>query len=252
MNDSLLNPYIFIEINLETKKLIFNPVANIIFPNLSALRINHPIILSAVDYFSKASSSNKELFVLSRITTFLTHTYEQNIFYLTKEKTLQIYMHDVTEYKTSQTEKDDKTAEALLMQTEFLEAELLKKTQQADISQKSLYEILAVINIAGIGVWHWDTERDIANWNDCMYELFNVDKTFVPCLETFMSLVYEDDREFILDALRKCYEENVIYDVKFRIINKDNKIRYILARGKILFNSSQTPTRMMGICLDIT
>jgi PAS domain S-box-containing protein len=71
-------------------------------------------------------------------------------------------------------------------------------------------------------------------------------------LDRFYSLIHEKDREFTRLALEQALYKRRPYDVEYRTVAPDGRIRWVRARGRAYYDEDGNPTRLDGITLDIS
>lgn len=71
-------------------------------------------------------------------------------------------------------------------------------------------------------------------------------------VESWMQAVHRDDRPVIQAALYRALAGHAPYDVEYRVTQPDGQVRWIGARGKVLFGANGEPQRAAGISYDIT
>ncbi|MDH5414384.1 MAG: PAS domain-containing protein [Flavobacteriaceae bacterium] len=107
---------------------------------------------------------------------------------------------------------------------------------------------------AEIGFWDWDIAKNTLFWSDNIYKIFGISDTyFAASYEAFIEFVYPDDRQIVNSAVEACLKDSdKDYRVEHRILHKKSgEKRWLLETGKVYFDSSKNPTRMIGIVQDI-
>lgn len=106
---------------------------------------------------------------------------------------------------------------------------------------------------AHIGNWDWDVLTNTLEWSEEMERMFGLKThSFKKTYEAFLKCVHPDDRSFVDSSVRATLEKNASYDIEYRIIRPDKKIRWIEATGDVIRNKDGTIERMLGIVQDIT
>jgi PAS domain S-box-containing protein len=112
-------------------------------------------------------------------------------------------------------------------------------------------------NAAELGTFDMEVASRISVWNKRHRELFGVlgDEP-VDYNEVFWAAMHPDDKQKINKAIDFAFNKklsNGDYDVEYRTIGiEDGKLRWIRAKGKVLFNEQDEPVRLIGAVLDIT
>ncbi|MCW8824190.1 MAG: PAS domain S-box protein, partial [Ignavibacteriaceae bacterium] len=71
--------------------------------------------------------------------------------------------------------------------------------------------------------------------------------------EERMNLVYEEDRELVLKAIKDCSEgKTKSFELEHRIYKKDGSIGWLLLRGVQILPANHKPARLIGSATDIT
>lgn len=71
-------------------------------------------------------------------------------------------------------------------------------------------------------------------------------------IDSWMHAVHHDDRKAVQAALYRALAGQAPYDVEYRVVLPDGQIRWIGARGKVIFGPTGEPRRAAGISYEIT
>ncbi|NEJ83634.1 PAS domain-containing protein, partial [Rhizobium leguminosarum] len=63
---------------------------------------------------------------------------------------------------------------------------------------------------------------------------------------------HPDDRERFKQNVKRCIEQDIPYDLEFRVIWPDQSVHIIAAQGRVYRDKNGQPIKMAGVCLDIT
>ncbi len=106
---------------------------------------------------------------------------------------------------------------------------------------------------ANFGIWDWDINNDILEWDDRMIGLYKVEmENFVSNYDTWRKCLHPEDMERSVQETKNAVEGKAEYDTNFRIIWPDGTIRYIQAYGQVTRDANGNPLRMSGVNYDIT
>lgn len=103
------------------------------------------------------------------------------------------------------------------------------------------------------GIWDWNIKNDKAyfskQWKKMLgYEEDDIEST----KEVFFELIHPDDIEKTQIALQEHFQNRETpYALEIRFLCKDNSYKWILARGKAIFDAEGKPVRMLGSHVDI-
>lgn len=127
-------------------------------------------------------------------------------------------------------------------------------TQNISIDQKNLLERLLISEEkAGIGHWDFDAITHEVKWSPNLYEIFEIDsKENPPSIQEHSKYIIPEDFQQFIETIDKAIEEQVSYDVEFRIKTKNNHIKLIEGSGYPLFDNNEKLIGFFGIARDIT
>jgi len=145
--------------------------------------------------------------------------------------------------------------EALRHANQSLEHELaerLKAERQARDSEKSLQDVLTVIQE---GVWDWDLSTDRISHNQQWYRTLGYSPDEVPThFAGFCDFVFPDDRPLVEERVEQIRRGAVRdYLSEHRLIKKTGEVIWVRDRGRIVaWDDAGQPTRILGSFADIT
>jgi PAS domain S-box-containing protein len=70
--------------------------------------------------------------------------------------------------------------------------------------------------------------------------------------EELLQFIHRDDRLTVSLAIAHSLETAIEYDLDFRIVQPDDTTRWMKMKGKVLYNTSDNPVRVIGTLMDIT
>ena len=129
-----------------------------------------------------------------------------------------------------------------------------RKSNLVKVELEILVDRLKAGASAGIvGIWDWDIEKNILNWDAVMYQLYGLEKSnFKDLYEAWLSRVHIDDRSHIDGEIHAALRHEREYCPEFRILWPDSSVHYIKAVSKTSFNKAGEAIRMVGVNYDIT
>jgi PAS domain S-box-containing protein len=103
------------------------------------------------------------------------------------------------------------------------------------------------------GLWDWSFATNEAYYSERFKEILACDRDVLgPTIESFVSLLHEEDRDMVRSALKGHLERREPYDVEFRRVTDAGELRWLGSRGQALWDASGRATRMAGSLSDIT
>ncbi len=131
------------------------------------------------------------------------------------------------------------------------EAELRRMAQQQALVSEERLRIAEQI-VAG-GVWEWDIPGESVFWSDGYRRLLDYPMDEHPSQEKWLRSVHADDRERVSGLLEDVFREQRHHTtIEYRIVTDSGRTRWISSHGRVLYDSTGHPKRMIGINLDIT
>lgn len=127
-------------------------------------------------------------------------------------------------------------------------ARLKSAQKELELAEERLRQSTAAGNV---GIWDWKIDDDILVWNEQMFQLFGVDEmSFGGKGADFIKSVYPGDVDKLEVALRSSFEEHVDFEIEYRTNRHDHPT--VLAMGQIHRDDAGHPTRMLGVCVDVS
>ncbi len=105
-----------------------------------------------------------------------------------------------------------------------------------------------------VGIWDWDIASKRTYWSEQMWTLYDEPlRAAEPDIEFWNSHLHPDDRKRALDIFERTVESgNDHHNDVYRILRKDNSVRWIESIATVERDAAGQPTRMYGVNLDIT
>ena len=143
-----------------------------------------------------------------------------------------LVLTDLTAQRAGETEAA-KAHEALREQSAFLEQ-----------AQESL----------GLGLWVLDPERNVMlTYSPEAHRIYGLSPAeFDGKLETLWPLVHPDDVARVADAFTASLEGRAPFRVEHRIVRPDGMLRWVMLASVVQCDETGAPSRVVGICQDIT
>ena len=112
---------------------------------------------------------------------------------------------------------------------------------------------LSIAMAAGqMGSWEWRLADNTVSWSETLERIHGLQPgTFAGSLEAFLADVHPDDRTDVQETIAGSLEKGT-HEIEYRIIRPDGQLRWVIGRGQLVRDTSGTPCRMVGVCMDIT
>lgn len=139
----------------------------------------------------------------------------------------------------------------------YLIRDLLTTQQRLKAAKEELknsnQRLQSVQEIAHLGFWEFDIEKDILYWSDEVYRIFGLEpQEFKATYEGFLSYVHPDDRETLTQQYQRSMDDKSCYNLVHRIVQKNGAVRYVEERCEHSYDSNGKPYKSIGAVYDIT
>jgi len=124
-----------------------------------------------------------------------------------------------------------------------------KQTERA-IAENQLRLNIA-IQAAELGTWEYDVTTGETTYSDRYLEIFGHQASHELTRESILSQMHPDDLAMRNQAVKEAIEQTGTMNFDARIIVQ-NEIRWIQAKGKLVYNEDNVPVKLMGTIMDIT
>jgi len=102
------------------------------------------------------------------------------------------------------------------------------------------------------GIYWFDSPTDTMTWSDGVYRVLNIiPGTVEPSRQALREQVHPDDRR-PLNEIDRLYTSGDTFDLTYRIIMRDRRVRWINNHGEFLMDAAGKPTTLVGILHDVT
>jgi PAS domain S-box-containing protein len=129
----------------------------------------------------------------------------------------------------------------------------LHAVQQAEARARELQaELESAINASDLGTFYCEIPLGKVLWNDRCKAHFFVRPEQEIDMDLFYALLHPDDRERARQAIHASVFENKIYDIEYRVVSPEGRVRWIRASGRTTYDQQNRPTRFDGTTQDIT
>lgn len=130
--------------------------------------------------------------------------------------------------------------------------DVLRATSLARELQSSQRRVDLAGQAVSLGFWEWNIVTGDIWANEAARKLFGVGKWETVNLDRFLSLVHEDDRSSVAQAIEESLQRGADYEMEYRVQSEDGCLRWISARGRLEMEQGRRPLAMRGVLLDVT
>ncbi len=106
---------------------------------------------------------------------------------------------------------------------------------------------------AGLGVWEYDVNTGVLNWDKRMYDLYQREKTKDELVyEDWLDHIYEEDKKRAVESVKSALTGGTSFDTSFRLTMPDGNHKFIRAHAITVRDEFGKPVKMIGVNYDIT
>ncbi len=148
------------------------------------------------------------------------------------------------EVKVVSVETSESIAEAVRANAADDAAEALRRNEAS---------LRLALEAGEMGSFEWDIQTGDIRWSDNLEAIHGLPRgTFSGTFESFQTLIHPEDRAGVLEQIRCCVETGADYEAEFRSSAHGGTAHWIMGKGKVVADGAGRPSRMMGVCMDIT
>jgi PAS domain S-box-containing protein len=112
---------------------------------------------------------------------------------------------------------------------------------------------VAAQRISHVGSYDFEIASNTNVWSDQLYRIYGREpQSFMATYEKFLEMVHPDDREKIIGVHQEALAKIAPYDMEERIVWPNGEVRTLASWGEVVAGPDGAPSRMVGICWDIT
>jgi PAS domain S-box-containing protein len=103
-----------------------------------------------------------------------------------------------------------------------------------------------------MGNWEYNIARGRVWWSPSLEALHGLAPgTFGGTWDDYVADIHPDDRARVEAAVRASLERGS-HRIEYRIVLPDGRVRWVEGRGRVFRQADGTPTRLAGVCLDVS
>ncbi|HVJ04689.1 MAG TPA: response regulator [Candidatus Saccharimonadales bacterium] len=105
---------------------------------------------------------------------------------------------------------------------------------------------------ADLGVWSWNPNSGEHEWNDQFRALLGVPPMVKPTHDVFLSRLHPEDRLRTKQQLAEALANRTDYEIECRVVCPDETIRWIVVKGRALYEGADKSVRITGVIMDVS
>ncbi len=167
------------------------------------------------------------------------------------DRTIQCFFRDISQHKEAQARLSLQHNELMALYEEMAATDELLHQQYQQLMQSEERYRLAMEGANDI-LWDWDIEADCIIWSEKAWELVPLPQGSKDRRD-WERLIHPDDADGVEKRLQEYLSgRRQFYSDEFRVDSCKGEYRWILSRGKVLFDEAGKPIRMAGSYTDIS
>src|SRR5215216_4692839 len=129
--------------------------------------------------------------------------------------------------------------------TAELEAERVRREREDQLAEAQA--------VAQLGSFEWDLAGDQVTWSPELYRILGLDRaSYCGTLDGLLSLFHPDDRAEAEATLRRAATEGTSFRIQARVLRPSGEERVLSSWGNVTRDEQGRPSRMLGVCQDVT
>jgi PAS domain S-box-containing protein len=148
-----------------------------------------------------------------------------------------------------------KIQEQLRLAKNELEARVLERTAELARANREVRDneerLRLALAVAQVAAWDWDLATGNMRWSANPEILFGFPQGFFGPDLRISHAVHPDDRSKVENAFHGAIKSGD-FEVEYRAIRPDGSVVWIADRGRVVQDSANQPTRIVGVSVDLT
>jgi PAS domain S-box-containing protein len=132
--------------------------------------------------------------------------------------------------------------------------EIDERTRTEKALRESQDRLDLALSSANMGILDWDLESGRIDWSGRAYQIWDIDDPgLIQDLDGVLRLIHPDDLDTVNQAIKNCQESvSSHFQVEHRIFLKTGETAWMGAQGRVYYDETDKPVRIIGTLNDIT
>jgi PAS domain S-box-containing protein len=131
--------------------------------------------------------------------------------------------------------------------------DITKMKQVEEALRQSEQRMRFSLEAANFGTWDWDIHGGAVHWSENMEKIQGqAAGSFGGNFDSFLDHIYSEDQTQVKYAIQQALASDGKYHVEYRQTRADGTLGWMEARGQVIYDDANLPSRMMGVCMDIS
>src|SRR5919107_1555818 len=129
--------------------------------------------------------------------------------------------------------------------TAELEAERVRREREDQLAEAQA--------VAQLGSFEWALAGDQVTWSPELYRILELDRaSYCGTLGGLLAVFHPDDRAEVEATLRRAATEGTSFRIQARVLRPSGEERVLSSWGNVTRDEQGRPSRMLGVCQDVT
>ncbi len=132
-------------------------------------------------------------------------------------------------------------------------ADIMERAEKEEVLRQSEEHRRLAQDAAKSGSWCTDLSTSRSFWSEELWELYGLEPGICePSYKSWISSIHPDYREEVAREAQKAMREGTELQVEWLVKDTSKGERWMMSRGRPIFNASGKPVKMIGVVMDIT
>jgi len=135
----------------------------------------------------------------------------------------------------------------------ILSMDITERKLAEQISHQETERLRLALDAAHAGIWEWDLRTNKNVWSDELWRVYGLEPhNYEPSYETWRNTIHPDDRLQAEQAVQTAAKNATNLKAEWRVVDRDGSLRWLMSRGKPIFDAQGRVERFLGVVIDIT
>ena len=114
-------------------------------------------------------------------------------------------------------------------------------------------QLRLALEAADMGNWDYDVQTGVVKWSSGLEQIHGIPPgRFGGTFDDYLKDTHPEDRQRVVESLMRAMKGGDEHDVEYRICRPDGSERWVQGKGVVIRDENGQPSRMSGVCMDVT
>ncbi len=131
--------------------------------------------------------------------------------------------------------------------------DISEKRRAVEIIKSSQLQLARAQQLAHLGHWEYDLQKETLAWSDSVYSIFRVKKeTFSPSIPNLLQFIPDSERTQVTTQIMQSLQNKTGIALEHKVVLADGAERFLYQIGEVVTDEDGTPVKLSGAVQDIT